>query len=125
MISEQKSSELSGSKEFAAVIQNKDSYLQAHLKLGHPSQRMTLKTSEKLGWKVNNEAHSCANCQQGKAKQKNTKKKTERKAKEKGEQFYINLSWIKVGGRSAKKKSQRRFWLLVVDDFTKMKWSFF
>ena len=62
----------------------------------------------------------CEHCMKGKARQKNVPRHNERKKTRKGVLTYWDIS-------SMKKKSQggTKFWNLVVDDSTEMKFSIF
>jgi len=67
---------------------------------------------------INNKIN-CEDCKMAKAKQKAVPKKDETKSLTPGERLCINSS--SVNTRSAKKK----FWILVEDQATSMKWSLF
>ena len=93
---------------------------QAHQMLGHAGENYVKNTAIKLGWKVEQALQKCESCPIAKARQKNTKKETKREVKEKGDMFSSDISSIKGTAFNGGK-----YWLLVVDSKTKMKWSFF
>ena len=94
-------------------------YEKAHQLLGHSSEAKTRATSKLLGWNVTKAMTKCDSCPIAKAKQANMNKEETIKY-EIGECMGSDIS-------SVQKKSfgGGKFWLLVVDQVTKMKWSFF
>ena len=62
----------------------------------------------------------CENCELAKARRKNLGKITSAPARRACERLYVDTSWIEqssIGGA--------KFWILVVDEWTKFCWSFF
>ena len=93
---------------------------QLHQQLGHPNLIYTLETAKKYGEETFGEWKVCEDCAICKAKQKNVTKITRHPTNIPGERLYLDLSSVQtasIGGS--------RFWCLVVDEATKMKWSFF
>jgi hypothetical protein len=100
----------------------KMTYSKAHQVLGHTGEMRTRATSESLGWKIGPTSKVCESCPIAKAKQKNVKKtgsKDEQIVKA-GELFGSDITSSKSTSYGGNK-----FWVLVVDYATKMKWSFF
>jgi len=97
-------------------------YEKAHEILGHPGQNKLIGTADRLGWtlaaKVEQE---CEDCLKGKARRLNLNKESKNKANRPGERLMIDISTIK----STKNKRVGRYWLLIVDEATDMKWSYF
>ena len=93
----------------------------AHQILGHPSVQKTISTAKALGWRVEESNLTCIDCNIGKAKQKNIKKDSENKATEILERLSMDISSV----QTQSKKGRKRFWLLVVDQFSNCLWSFF
>ena len=105
--------------EIANVAQTL-TYSEAHQKLGHPGEEATRATAAKLGWKLTIKTEECEACPIGKARQKNLNKIAGRTAEKFGQVMASDISSIAteaLGGR--------KYWLLVVDQYTSMKWSFF
>ena len=89
--------------------------------LGHIGNDATRKTMNYWGWKVSRGSHFCESCAVAKAKQKNVVKVRKDKGAEKpGERLYIDISSV-----SKKSAGGKKFWALIVDDATRMKWSRF
>ena len=91
----------------------------AHNIFGHPSEATTRSTAKKYGWTLTGDLEKCENCVLSKIRQRNLNKTTTPSSK-KGERLYIDISSIKKRSYGGSK-----FWVLIVDDFTKMKWSLF
>ena len=99
----------------------------AHTILGHSGRDKTLATSKQLGWKISNptnKSHSwkCIDCQIGKAQKLNVPKEDGDKSTTPGERLMIDISSVKT---SKYKKRVGKFWLLIVDQCTNMKWCYF
>ena len=93
----------------------------AHEILGHVGNNATRKTMNYWGWKVSRGSHFCESCAVAKVKQKNVVKVRKDKGAEKpGERLYIDISSV-----SKKSAGGKKFWALIVDDATRMKWSRF
>jgi hypothetical protein len=91
-----------------------------HKKLGHPSIKGTRKAAKANDIKLTGKVKKCKSCILAKLKRTNISKLNPNKAKKKGERLCIDISWIK-------KSSIRnnKYWLLIEDEYTSMKWSFF
>jgi hypothetical protein len=96
------------------------SYQDAHSKLGHPGKEITRATGTKLGWTIGKEKDECESCPIAKARQKNLNQTAENKATKPGELMCSDISSVKTTTEQG-----HRYWLLVIDTYTKMKWSFF
>ena len=97
-------------------------YEKAHEILGHPGKNKLIGTAKRLNWSLSARvAHECESCLLGKAMRLRMNKESKNKAKEAGERLMIDISSIK----STTKKRIGKYWLLVVDEATDMKWSFF
>ena len=91
-----------------------------HTLLGHPSEETLRLTAKNYAVKVHGKFNPCFACALAKSKQKRIKKESETKSKTRGERLYIDTSSIKTisfGGA--------KFWLLIVDDYSDMSWSYF
>ena len=92
-----------------------------HNQLGHPSMRTVQKTSRDMGIKLENEdENNCESCALSKAKRVNLRKYNTNPVFNPGNRIYLDTSWIKYpsgGGNN--------YWVLLVDEFTKMCWSLF
>ena len=91
-----------------------------HKKLGHPSIEITKKTAAMNNIKLIGKVEKCENCILGKIKRTNIKKKSEDVASEPGVRFCADISWIRKSSLG-----NNRYWLIIEDEFTSMKWSFF
>jgi len=97
-------------------------YEKAHQILGHPGQNKLLGTADRLGWTLAAKAEKeCEDCLKGKARRLNLNKESKNKSKKAGERLMIDISSIK----NSNKQQVGRYWLLIVDEATDMKWSFF
>lgn len=88
--------------------------------LGHPSVSLTKSTANKLQVQLVGDFSMCGDFAVGKAKQKALPKKALNKATNFCERLSFDLSWIdgvSLGGS--------KYWLLIVDEFSKFCWSFF
>ena len=97
-------------------------YEKAHALLGHPGRNYLIGTAKRMNWSLSAQvAHECEDCLLGKARRMNMNKESTNKATRPGERLMIDISSIKT----KKKKRIGKYWLLVVDEATDMKWSFF
>jgi hypothetical protein len=97
-------------------------YEKAHQLLGHPGQNKLLGTAERLGWILAAKTEKeCEDCLKGKARRLNLNKEAKNKSIKAGERLMIDISSVK----NSDKKQVGRYWLLIVDEATDMKWSFF
>jgi hypothetical protein len=97
-------------------------YEDAHQLLGHPGKNKLIGTSERLKWTLSKQTlNDCSDCLVGKAKRLKLNKESTNQSKVPGERLMIDISSVKT------KDSKRigKYWLLVVDEATSMKWSFF
>jgi len=95
---------------------------EAHQILGHPGKELLASTSERLNWKLTgNQNVPCEECLIAKAKRANVNKEATNKSVIPGERISIDISSVKTKDNL----KSGRFWLLVVDEATDMKWSFF
>ena len=90
----------------------------AHRWLGHVSESMTRATAKLYRWKLTGKWQACEHCTQAKIRQQNIGHGSKQPSKVKGERLYIDISSIK--GRSY---GGTKFWNLIVDEATRMKWS--
>ena len=98
------------------------SYEDAHQLLGHPGKNKLIGTSERLNWTLSKQTlKDCSDCLIGKAKRLKLNKESTNQSKVPGERLMIDISSVKT------KDSKRigKYWLLVVDEATSMKCSFF
>ena len=95
-------------------------FVNPHDLLGHPGKNTTNKTAEALGLRIGIENKQCFDFAQGKSRRLNLKKTNTNPVITKGDPFYIDTSWIK-----AKSGGNSEYWILIVDEYTKMCWSFF
>ena len=101
-----------------ATIQYED----AHKLLGHPGRNKLVGTSERLKWTLTKQVTTdCSDCLVGKAKRMKLNKESENQSKVPGERLMIDISSVKTQNS----KRIGKYWLLVVDEATSMKWSFF
>jgi hypothetical protein len=91
-----------------------------HGVLGHPSYEIVRATAKKLGLKLNGIDAPCESCAMGKAKAKAIVKVSASKSNIPGERLSLDLSSIK-----ARSLGGSKYWLLIVDEATNMKWSHF
>jgi hypothetical protein len=97
-------------------------YEDAHKRLGHPGKNKLIGTSERLKWTLTKQtADDCSDCLVGKAKRMKLNKQSENQSKVPGERLMIDISSVKAKSN----KRVGKYWLLVVDEATSMKWSFF
>jgi hypothetical protein len=93
---------------------------QAHSLFGHIGEEATRKTASVYGIKVTGTMELCDACALAKGKQKNVGKETTTIAAKQGERLYIDIGSVKavsIGGS--------KFMVMIVDDYSRMKWSRF
>jgi predicted component of viral defense system (DUF524 family) len=97
-------------------------YEKAHELLGHAGETIVKATANMYGWNITQQIEKCDSCPVAKAKQKILKKIASEvdQVKKVGELMCSDIS--STAGTSF---GGSKFWLLVVDHATKMKWSFF
>jgi hypothetical protein len=91
-----------------------------HKKLGHPGEKKLMDTIKMMDIKTVGKLRVCKDCAIGKARQKNVNKLNEHKSIIKAERLYIDIS-----STSDESFGGSNFWILIVDEATRMKWSFF
>ena len=97
-------------------------YEKAHQLLGHPGRNILVGTCNRLQLNLSErQAQECEDCLKGKARRMNISKESKNKSTTPGERLMIDISSVKTKNN----KKVGRFWLLVVDEATSMKWSFF
>ena len=96
------------------------SRMDAHRMFGHSDDVKTEASATKHGYKLTGTYQPCQYCLKAKARQKNVNKSTTQRSKRKGDLMYFDIS-------SVQKKSAggTKFWNLVLDDHTDMKFSLF
>lgn len=92
----------------------------AHNRLGHLNKRQVRLTYRDAGYVVHGTLKACAACFTAKGKQKNVKKVTWTKAGKPGERLFADLTGPFAGGLEGNK-----YWVQVVDDNTRMGFSYF
>ena len=92
----------------------------AHGMLGHVNMDATKATMSHWGWKIKGKTSQCEDCIIGKAKQKSVKKSTNTHATKPGERLFVDISSV-----NATSAGGRRYWGMVVDDYSRFKWSVF
>lgn len=94
----------------------------AHQLLGHPGKELLVNTAKRLGWKLTGEKDvPCEECMIAKARRTNLNKNAKNPSTTPGERIMIDISSVK----NKDHEKSGRFWLLVVDEATDMKWSYF
>ena len=79
-------------------------------------------TAKSIDWQMENKKEDeCTACIQAKAKRMNLEKKADNPSQIPGERLFIDTSSVKDN----KKRQTGKYWLMVVDECTSMKWSFF
>jgi transposase InsO family protein len=91
-----------------------------HSLLGHPGEAKMRSTAKAMGIILTGNLHQCVHCPLAKARQRNMNKKDNSMISKKGERLCIDISSV-----SKVSISNKRFWLLVLDENTSYKWSFF
>lgn len=95
-------------------------YEDAHDLLGHAGEAVTKLTAKFMGWTISKKKETCESCPIAKAKQKNMAKQITNVVTEAGTMMSSDMS--SVAGSSF---GGSKYWILIVDYATKMKWSFF
>ena len=91
-----------------------------HCLLGHASEAKTRATAKDQGWIVKGRMTKCKDCAISKAKPRNVSKASGNKSTVEGEPLLSYLSSTKAVSAGGAK-----FWILIVDKATDMKWSYF
>jgi len=93
----------------------------AHECLGHVSLASIQALAKQYNCKLTGKFRSgCQGCAYAKSKQKNVPNNTTKRATQRGERLFVDLS-----GPFTKSLKGNKYWMLVVDDFTRKKWSFY
>jgi len=93
----------------------------AHECLGHISLDAIQTLARQYNWKLTGTFRSgCQGCAYAKSKQKNVPHNTTKRATQRGERLFIDLS-----GPFTKSLKGNKYWMMIVDDFTRKKWSFY
>ena len=88
--------------------------------LGHVSENYLRQTAKKENWFLVNSFKVCDACCKAKNRQMNVPQAVSHTATKPAERLFLDISFVNhrsLGGN--------KFWLLIVDDLTRMKWSFF
>ena len=91
-----------------------------HKRLGHVCEETTRAYAKANNIVLFGKFEKCVDCGLAKARQKNLARVANNKATRKGERIFLDVSSVRhesIGGS--------RFWVLLVDEFTKYKWSKF
>ena len=91
-----------------------------HQCLGHPSEATTRATAKAMNWNLQGQLEKCEDCALAKARQKNVPKSNPKKSVTKGERLLMDISSVKD-----KSFGGSKYWLLIEDEATSMKWSYF
>ena len=91
-----------------------------HSWFGHANEAYTKATATSYGWQWTGTWEVCEFCALAKSKQKVLVKLNTSPVEKSGGRIYLDISSIQAVGLGGS-----RFWCLLVDEFTKMKWSFF
>ena len=91
-----------------------------HNKLGHPDMVTTMNTAKKYGIVLRGPERVCESCLIGKARQKGVRKIRIERSSIAGERLFIDISSTKV-----RTLNGTRYWLLALDDYSDMLFSFF
>ena len=92
----------------------------AHGLLGHPDTRTVRAMAAKHDWALTGTVQPCGSCALAKARAKAVPKSTLTKAKVPGERLFLDIS-----GPYADSLNQNKYWLRIVDDFSKFSWDCF
>ncbi|MFN7263265.1 MAG: reverse transcriptase domain-containing protein [Cyanobacteriota bacterium] len=97
-------------------------YENAHALLGHPGKNKLVGTSERLNWSLSKQTtNACGECLVAKAQRMKLNKESSNQSLLPGERLMIDTSSVK----NKTKNRLGKYWLLVVNEATGMKWSFF
>jgi hypothetical protein len=92
----------------------------AHGLLGHPDTRTVKAMAAQHDWTLTGSVQPCGSCALAKARAKAVPKSTLTKAKVPGERLFLDIS-----GPYADSLNQNKYWLRIVDDFSKFSWDCF
>jgi len=115
--------ELYPSKHDTALVSESsdDKTMRLHRQFCHSDIQQVKDTAQRLGMNIDDVKSNidCEDCKIAKAKQKAVPKKDKTKSLTPGERLCIDTSSINT------KNAKKKFWVLVEDQATSMKWSFF
>ncbi len=92
----------------------------AHEILGHINKNQLIQTSKIYGIELTGDLMVCEGCSLAKSRSKCIKKATENKSKRPGERIFIDTS-----GPFSKTIKGNRYWIKIVDDYSRYSWSIF
>ena len=92
----------------------------AHGLLGHPDTRTVTAMAKKEDWTLTGSAKPCGSCALAKARAKAIAKSTMTKATVPGERLFLDIS-----GPYSDSLNQNKYWLRIVDDYTRYSWDCF
>ena len=104
----------------AAIVNGKQSKEYFHRETGHAGHHLMDATAKYYKVNLTGKVNNCLSCSLEKRRQKNIPKKNEDKSENPGERMYLDISSMRkpsMGGR--------QHWVMLVDDATKYKKSFF
>lgn len=107
-------------KEKAMAAQVKIGLKEAHEAFGHADVQQVKATLKNMGTETTNDLVQCVPCALAKAQQKAISKVDETKSDKPGQRLCVDISSVKT-----KSTIKKRFWVLVIDQATSMKWSYF
>ena len=92
----------------------------AHGLLGHPDTRMVKEMARTQDWTLTGTVKPCGSCALAKARAKAIPKSTLTKATKPGERLFLDIS-----GPFSDSLNQNKYWLRIVDDFSRFAWDCF
>jgi hypothetical protein len=92
----------------------------AHGLLGHPDTRSVTAMATTHGWTLTGTVKPCGSCALAKARARAIPKSTMTKAKTPGERLFLDIS-----GRYSDSLNKNKYWLRIVDDYTRYSWDCF
>ena len=92
----------------------------AHESLGHISEEHIRKLAKMRNWQLTGTLRPCAACAYAKSQQAKVSKTTKTRAEKQGERLFVD-----IGGPYTGTPRNSKFWLMVVDDFSRKKWSYY
>ena len=121
-----RSCELANPSVQSALPTPKMSIEKAHRLLGHLNEEETRRTAKALGWELTRGTlKPCDGCTKGKAKQRNVPKVSDHvKSTESNGRIFLDLSKV-VDPNETSKSLYKKFWRIMVDEKTGMKFSDF
>ena len=108
------------SNDKALLTKEKIDLQQAHEMFGHADVQQVKATLNQMGIEPSDKSIECLACGLTKAKQKAVPKEDVKRSTTPGQRLSIDISSVKTPS-----SVRKQFWLLVIDQATSMKWSFF